>query len=176
MPVRDLDAFFPARDRAIRFLANRGASGIDGVISSALGASATSARPVVLVIGDLSFYHDSNGLLAARQHGLTLTIVLLNNDGGGIFSFLPQATDVEEFETLFGTPHRLDFRPLAEAYGARFCRVASWDDFREATACGISGKGLAVVEVPTERGRNALLHRQIWQEVSAALARNVDGT
>src|SRR5262249_23426663 len=92
MPVRDLDTFFPACDKAIPFVANRGVNGIDGVISSALGASATSAQPVVLVIGDLSFYHDANGLMAARQHGLTLTIVLLNNDGGGIFSFLAQAT------------------------------------------------------------------------------------
>jgi 2-succinyl-5-enolpyruvyl-6-hydroxy-3-cyclohexene-1-carboxylate synthase len=176
MPVRDLDAFFPTRGRAIRFLANRGVNGIDGVISSALGASATSDRPVVLVIGDLSFYHDANGLLAARQHGLKLTIVLLNNNGGGIFSFLPQATDVEEFEPLFGTPHRLDFRPLSEAYGARFRRVATWDDFRETTACGISGEGLTVVEVPTERARNVVLHRQIVQEVSVALAQSLDGT
>ena len=117
MPVRDLDTFFPGSTRAIRFLANRGASGIDGVVSTALGASAVSPGPLLLVIGDLSMYHDLNGLLAAKQHQLRATIVLVHNDGGGIFSFLPQAQDPEHFEQLFGTPHGLDFRPAAKMYG-----------------------------------------------------------
>jgi 2-succinyl-5-enolpyruvyl-6-hydroxy-3-cyclohexene-1-carboxylate synthase len=85
---------------------------------------------------------------------------------------LPQATEVEEFEELFGTPHGLDFRPLAETYGARFSRVASWDEFRAAAGSGLAGEGLTIVEVPTERARNALLHRELWREVSAALARD----
>jgi 2-succinyl-5-enolpyruvyl-6-hydroxy-3-cyclohexene-1-carboxylate synthase len=170
MPVRDLDTFFPGGERPARILANRGANGIDGVVSSALGASAAAAEPVVLVIGDLSFYHDSNGLLAAMRHRLNLTIVLLNNDGGGIFSFLPQAAHPEHFETLFGTPHGLDFRPLAEMYGARFTRVATWDAFRAAVRGGIAAGGLCVVEVPTKRDRNVTLHRELWPIVSAALA------
>lgn len=170
MPVRDLDAFFPGSDRAIRLLANRGANGIDGVVSSALGASAGGARPLVLVIGDLSFYHDSNGLLAARRHGLDATIILLNNDGGGIFSFLPQAAEAEHFEMLFGTPHGLDFRPLAELYGASYARVGSWDEFRAAVVRGMERGGLAIVEVPTERGRNVTVHRAMWQAVAGALA------
>jgi 2-succinyl-5-enolpyruvyl-6-hydroxy-3-cyclohexene-1-carboxylate synthase len=174
MPVRDLDAFFPAGEQAIRFLANRGVNGIDGVVSSALGASATSPGPTVLVIGDLSFYHDSNGLLAAHRHSLSATIVLLNNNGGGIFSFLPQASEVEEFEPLFGTPHGLDFRPLAEAHGARFRRVTDWPEFRDAASQGIAGSGLTVVEVPTERQRNLALHREIWRDVGAALAREAE--
>ncbi len=170
MPVRDLDTFFAGGDRAIRLLANRGANGIDGVVSSALGASAAHAGPTVLAIGDLSFYHDSNGLLAARQHGLDLTIVLLNNDGGGIFSFLPQAAEPEHFETLFGTPHGLDFRPIAEMYGARYSRVASWEAFRSVVQEGIESGGLHVVEVPTDRNRNVTLHREMWNVVSEALA------
>ena len=170
MPVRDLDTFFPGDERTIRLLANRGANGIDGVVSSALGAGAAGQGRLVLVIGDLSFYHDSNGLLAARQHGLDATIVLLNNDGGGIFSFLPQADQPEHFETLFGTPHGLDLRPLAETYGARFTRVSSWDEFRQATLAGLEGSGLHVVEVPTERARNVALHRQLWPRVARALA------
>ncbi|KKK86458.1 hypothetical protein LCGC14_2763040, partial [marine sediment metagenome] len=120
MPVRDLDTFFAGGPRFVRFLTNRGASGIDGVISAALGASAVSAGPLVLVIGDLSFYHDMNGLLAARRLSLQATIVLLHNDGGGIFSFLPQADDPEHFEELFGAPHGLDFRPAAEMYGLSY--------------------------------------------------------
>jgi 2-succinyl-5-enolpyruvyl-6-hydroxy-3-cyclohexene-1-carboxylate synthase len=170
MPIRDLDTFFPGSDRVIRLLANRGANGIDGVVSSALGASAANAGPAVLVIGDLSFYHDSNGLLAALQHHLNLTIILLNNDGGGIFSFLPQAGDPEHFETLFGTPHGLDFRPLAQMYGARYERVASWETFRVAVQRGIEGGGLHIVEVPTERARNVTLHRMIWQAVGSRIA------
>jgi 2-succinyl-5-enolpyruvyl-6-hydroxy-3-cyclohexene-1-carboxylate synthase len=169
MPVRDLDSFFPASRRAVRFLANRGASGIDGVVSSALGASAAGLGPLVLVIGDLSFYHDSNGLLAARKYDLNATIVLLNNDGGGIFSFLPQASEPDHFETLFGTPHGLDFQPLAETYGAAFTRVGSWKDFRSALRDSLAQTGLQVIEVPTQRARNVELHRQVWRAVSAAL-------
>jgi 2-succinyl-5-enolpyruvyl-6-hydroxy-3-cyclohexene-1-carboxylate synthase len=170
MPIRDLDTFFPGSARAIRLLANRGANGIDGVVSSALGAAAAELGPTVLVIGDLSFYHDSNGLLAAMQHHLNLTIILLNNDGGGIFSFLPQAGDPEHFETLFGTPHGLDFRPLAQMYGARYQRVDGWETFRAAVQRGIASGGLHIVEVPTERARNVTLHREIWQVVSAGIA------
>jgi 2-succinyl-5-enolpyruvyl-6-hydroxy-3-cyclohexene-1-carboxylate synthase len=170
MPIRDLDTFFPGGAHAVRLLANRGANGIDGVVSSALGAAAASSRPAVLVIGDLSFYHDSNGLLAAMQQRLNLTIVLLNNDGGGIFSFLPQAGEPEHFETLFGTPHGLDFRPLAQLYGARYERVDGWPAFRAAIQRGLTAGGLHIVELRTERARNVILHREIWKVVSEALA------
>lgn len=170
MPVRDLDTFFPSSSRSVRFMGNRGANGIDGVVSSALGASAATGGPLVLVIGDLSFYHDANGLLAAKQHGLSATIVLLNNNGGGIFSFLPQAADPAHFEMLFGTPHGLDFRPLAEMYGATFTRVETWEEFRTAVQRGIAEGGLHIVEVPTERQRNVALHRAMWQAVADVLA------
>lgn len=169
MPVRDLDTFFAGSNRAIRLYANRGANGIDGVVSSALGAS-TMSQPLVLVIGDISFYHDSNGLLAAKQYSLDITIVVLNNNGGGIFSFLPQATETAHFETLFGTPHGLDFRAIAEMYGAHFTRPASWEEFRTALCNGVEGRGLHIVELITERQRNVELHREIWQVVNAALA------
>ena len=91
MPVRDMDAWLPSTDRAITVRSNRGANGIDGVVSTALGSAAVAAGPVALVVGDVSFLHDLNALVAARLHGLSATIVLVNNDGGGIFSFLPQA-------------------------------------------------------------------------------------
>ena len=108
------------------------------------------------------------------QHHLNLTIILLNNDGGGIFSFLPQAGDPEHFETLFGTPHGLDFRPLAQMYGARYERVDGWETFRAAVQRGIAAGGLHIVEVPTERARNVTLHREIWQAVSAAHCSSVE--
>jgi 2-succinyl-5-enolpyruvyl-6-hydroxy-3-cyclohexene-1-carboxylate synthase len=168
MPVRDLDTFLASADRDWRVLANRGTNGIDGVVSSALGASAAGCGPTVLVIGDLSFYHDLNGLLAVRQHALDLLVVLLNNDGGGIFSFLPQA-GVDGFERLFGTPHGLDFRPFVEGYGGSFVRAKDWRTFRDALAAALDCHGLRVVEVPTERKRNVVLHRELWQHVDRAV-------
>lgn len=177
MPVRDLDAFFPGGSRPVRFLANRGASGIDGVISTALGAAAVSSEPMVLVIGDLSFYHDMNGLLAARRFaqtggrlpGLRVTIVLLNNDGGGIFSLLPQADDPEHFEELFGTPHGLDFRHAAEMYGLAYRNVERRVDFRAAVQGAMASEGVTVIEVRTDRRANALLHRELWQAAAQAI-------
>ncbi|MGI8586180.1 MAG: 2-succinyl-5-enolpyruvyl-6-hydroxy-3-cyclohexene-1-carboxylic-acid synthase [Chloroflexia bacterium] len=169
MPVRDLDTFLPGGEKALSCLSNRGANGIDGVVSSALGAS-IDGGPLVLVIGDLSFYHDMNGLLAAKQHRLRATIVLLNNDGGGIFSFLPQATETDEFEQLFGTPTGLDFRPAVEMYGGRFLRPPTWETFRAAVREGIAGDGLTVIELRTERDRNVADHRAIWPAVAAAIA------
>ncbi len=169
MPVRDLDTVFPASDRPLRFLANRGASGIDGVVSTALGASAVSAHPLVLVIGDLSFYHDMNGLLAAGRHGLSVTFVLMNNDGGGIFSLLPQAEDPEHFEELFGTPHGLDFRPVAQIYGLTYRRVSSRVEFRQTMDESLAAAGTTIVELRTDRTANARLHREMWQAVSRAL-------
>ncbi|MBO8141323.1 MAG: 2-succinyl-5-enolpyruvyl-6-hydroxy-3-cyclohexene-1-carboxylic-acid synthase [Firmicutes bacterium] len=170
MPVRDMDAFFPAVARPVRVFGNRGASGIDGVVSSALGVSAAWPGPVVLVVGDLSFYHDLNGLLAAKRHGLSLTIVVINNDGGGIFSFLPQASYPEHFEELFGTPIGLDFRPAVEMYGGTFTRVPDWEGFREAVRTGIAGTGLHVVELVTRRDANARQHRLVWDAVAAGLS------
>ena len=104
MPVRDMDTFFPCIGKSVRCLSNRGVNGIDGVVSSALGFSSEWPGRLVLVLGDLSFYHDMNGLLAARRYGLNATIIVVNNDGGGIFSFLPQAAYPEVFEEYFGTP------------------------------------------------------------------------
>ncbi|HEX7736880.1 MAG TPA: 2-succinyl-5-enolpyruvyl-6-hydroxy-3-cyclohexene-1-carboxylic-acid synthase [Ktedonobacteraceae bacterium] len=170
MPIRDMDTFFWPEAYELRCLGNRGANGIDGVVSSALGASAGDPnQPAVLVIGDLSFFHDLNGLLAARLHHLNLIIILVNNDGGGIFSFLPQAAYPEHFEQLFGTPTGLDFRPVVEMYGGSFQRVTSWDEFRQELQSGLNSGGLHVIEVPTERSSNVTMHRQLWQATEQAL-------
>lgn len=171
MPVRDMDTFLWGSSRPIRVQGNRGANGIDGIISTALGISAVTSQqePVVLVIGDLSFYHDLNGLLAARLHGLNLTIVLVNNDGGGIFSFLPQAAYPAHFEQLFGTPTGLDFRPVVEMYGGKFQRISDWNQFRASIRHSLTDNGLHVLEVVTERTANVHMHRQLWQAVDTAL-------
>jgi 2-succinyl-5-enolpyruvyl-6-hydroxy-3-cyclohexene-1-carboxylate synthase len=173
MPVRDLDAFAPGDGRSVRVLANRGANGIDGVVSSALGAAAALRErgdgPLVLAIGDLAFYHDMNGLLAAKLHALDATIVVINNDGGGIFSFLPQAAEAAHFEQLFGTPHGLVFEPAAALYGARYRRAERVAELESAVRDGVARRGLHVVELRTDRVRNVELHREAWSAVAAAL-------
>jgi 2-succinyl-5-enolpyruvyl-6-hydroxy-3-cyclohexene-1-carboxylate synthase len=174
MPVRDLDAFARGDARPLRVMANRGANGIDGVVSSALGAAAAgreeNAGPLVLVIGDIAMYHDMNGLLAAKLHGIDATIVVLNNDGGGIFSFLPQASHPAHFEQLFGTPHGLDFEPAAALYGARYHRVATREAVGDVVAASSAAGGLHLVELRTERARNVALHRAAWEAVGTAIA------
>lgn len=170
MPVRDMDTFFPSSPRQIRFLSNRGANGIDGVVSTALGAAAVNGGPLVLVTGDLALYHDMNGLLAAKQYQLNALIVLVDNDGGGIFSFLPQAAYPEHFEQLFGTPHGLDFQHTANLYGAAWTDALNWETFRSAVQSGLASPGLDIVRVKTDRQSNVTMHRAVWQAVSQALA------
>ncbi len=170
MPVRDLESFFPSVERTIRFFANRGANGIDGVTSTALGIAAGHPGPTVLVTGDLSFYHDLSGLLAAPRHRLRATIVLLNNDGGGIFSFLPQAREVpQHFEFLFGTPHGLDFRHAAALFGLAYRNPDDWPGFRTALREALPSDGVTVIEVRTDRQRNYALHQALWQRVRSAV-------
>ncbi|WP_207589094.1 2-succinyl-5-enolpyruvyl-6-hydroxy-3-cyclohexene-1-carboxylic-acid synthase [Halomontanus rarus] len=136
MPIRDADRFGRPREADLTVLANRGASGIDGIVSTALGAgSATEGEePLVLVTGDLAFYHDSNGLLALERCGVDATIVLLDNDGGGIFHMLPIEDYDPPFTDQFKTPHGLSFDALADLYDLEFERVspAAFDDaYRE---------------------------------------------
>ena len=168
MPVRDLDTFFWGSEK-LRIMGNRGANGIDGIVSSALGASAVGNGPNVLVIGDLSFFHDMNGLLAAKLYKLDLTIIIINNDGGGIFSFLPQADYPEHFEQLFGTPIGLDYSHTAALYGGHYQRVSEWYQFRKAVQQGMNDGGLHIVEVMTNRESNVSMHRQLWKNVGNAL-------
>lgn len=176
MPVRDLDSFFGSRQRPLRILGNRGANGIDGLTSTALGAAAGTQRPVVLVVGDLSFYHDLNGLLSAQQYALDLVVVLLHNDGGGIFSFLPQANLEHSFEYLFGTPHGLDFAPAVAMFGGRYKRLERLDDLSESVRHALDAGGLHVIEMRTERARNAVLHRLVWQAVDQEIAAHLQAT
>ncbi len=168
MPIRDVDSFFFNNHKGIRTLANRGANGIDGIISSALGASTVAEEPLVLVIGDLSFYHDMNGLLAAKLNKLNVTIILVNNDGGGIFSFLPQSNHPKHFEALFGTPIGLDYSHAVAMYGGRFKRISDWSEFRDTFAIEIQKEGLSVIEVPTNRQENVIAHREVWKKALEA--------
>ncbi|HEX2295060.1 MAG TPA: thiamine pyrophosphate-dependent enzyme, partial [Actinomycetota bacterium] len=168
MPVRDLDWFMVPRD-GLRVTGNRGANGIDGFVSTTLGVALASDAPVLALAGDLSMLHDQNGLLLARSGEVDAVFVVLNNDGGGIFSFLPQAGAVPEFERTFATPHGVDFAQLARVYG---CRHALLDDapaLHAAVDDALSAGGVHLIEARTDRAANVELHRELWDAVSAAV-------
>ena len=168
MPVRDVETFWPARDAPPRALSHRGANGIDGTVSGALGAAAGGAGPVVLLVGDVALAYDLGALASATRLGLSLTIVLLNNDGGGIFSFLPVARERDAFEEHVATPHGLDFARAAALYGCAYTRAD--DPAAVRTALDAAGDGVALIEVRTDRDENVALHRRVWAAVADALA------
>jgi len=161
MPVRDVEGYTAVRDDAPRVLCNRGANGIDGTVSSAFGAAAVSDGPVVLLIGDVALAHDVGGLLAARRCGLSLTIVLLGNDGGGIFEFLPVASQRDAFEEHIATPHGLHFAHAAALYGCAHEHVESVAALREQLDRALPGPGTTIIEVSTVRAENVALHRAL---------------
>jgi 2-succinyl-5-enolpyruvyl-6-hydroxy-3-cyclohexene-1-carboxylate synthase len=169
MPIRDVELFFGARELAPRVVSNRGANGIDGTVSSAFGAAAVGDGPVVLLIGDVALAHDIGGLLAARRLDVAVTIVLLNNDGGGIFHFLPVAGETEGFEEHVATPHGLDFSHAAALYGLDYERPTSVAALRHAVEAAVSHHRTTIVEVRTDREQNLALHRRI----AAAVARGL---
>jgi 2-succinyl-5-enolpyruvyl-6-hydroxy-3-cyclohexene-1-carboxylate synthase len=166
MPIRDAESFLPASERDVAFFSNRGANGIDGTVSSAVGAAIATQRPAWVVVGDLALHHDSNGLALLRHATEPVRIVCLNNDGGGIFEFLPQAGQVsrEEFEAVFGTPLGLDLSKLAALHGIEHRRVSALDELASA---GVAGHVL--IEVPVDRAANVGIHDTIWQSVAARL-------
>jgi 2-succinyl-5-enolpyruvyl-6-hydroxy-3-cyclohexene-1-carboxylate synthase len=172
MPIRDVERYVPPR-ADVTVLANRGANGIDGVVSTALGVAIGGAGPTALLIGDLAFLHDSNGLLGVAGRDADLVVVVVDNDGGGIFSFLPQARTLPaaRFETLFGTPHGLDLAALAAAFGARTRVVGPAADLRAAVADEATAGGVAVVVVRTDRDANVDAHRRLDEAVAAAAER-----
>jgi 2-succinyl-5-enolpyruvyl-6-hydroxy-3-cyclohexene-1-carboxylate synthase len=169
MPIRDVEAFYPARAEGPRVLSNRGANGIDGTVSSAFGAAAVRTGPVVLLLGDVALLHDIGGLIAARRLRLALTIVLLNNDGGGIFHFLPVAEEGEAFEEHVATPHGVDFARAAELYGFGYKRPATLAELRAAVEKSTASGATTLIEVRTHREQNRMLHRRVEEAVRAAL-------
>jgi 2-succinyl-5-enolpyruvyl-6-hydroxy-3-cyclohexene-1-carboxylate synthase len=170
MPIRDVEAYLGASDQLPRVLANRGANGIDGTASTAFGVAATATGPVVLLIGDVALVHDLGGLLAGRRLGLELTIVLLNNDGGGIFHFLPVSGEADAFEEHVATPHGLDFAHVAALYGFGYTRAGSGAELRAALAGDRRGTGTQMIEVRTDRAGNLALHRRVADAALAALS------
>jgi 2-succinyl-5-enolpyruvyl-6-hydroxy-3-cyclohexene-1-carboxylate synthase len=183
MPVRDVETFWPIRADPPRVLCNRGANGIDGTVSSAFGAAAAGDAPVVLLIGDVALAHDIGGLLAARRLELKLTIVLLDNGGGGIFDFLPVAGAAiaresepsheyapDIYTRHIATPTGLDFSAAASLYGLSHERAEDVSGFRAALERALERENSSIVEVRGDREANVELHRRMWNAVSGALA------
>lgn len=169
MPIRDIDTFFLPTTRDVRIFANRGANGIDGVVSTALGFSQGNGRNTVLVIGDLAFLHDTSGLLATRYQQCDLDIVVMNNDGGGIFSYLPQAKVPQHYEELFGTPTALTMEHIAAMYDFEHVRV---DDVSALYGIMQTPRTrIRLIEVFTNREDNTFAHRALWQQIAQGIKR-----
>ncbi|MGH3322300.1 MAG: 2-succinyl-5-enolpyruvyl-6-hydroxy-3-cyclohexene-1-carboxylic-acid synthase [Streptosporangiaceae bacterium] len=171
MPIRDLDRAMCPRT-ALRILGNRGASGIDGSVSTAIGAAHAHGGPAFALLGDLALLHDQNGLLLGPEEPRPdLTIVVVNNDGGGIFSLLPQVRFEESFERVFGTPHGVDLASVAAAARVPYTRLERMSDLSSA----LKGEGLRLVEVRTDRRAKAALRAELQRAVTDAVgAANAD--
>lgn len=173
MPVRDVE-WFAAPRPGLRVLANRGANGIDGVVSTAVGAALAARRSgdaTAVLVGDVAFLHDSNALLGAAARGIDLTIVVIDNDGGGIFSFLPpaQALAADRFEQLFGTPHGVDLRVLAAAHGLMTIEAHGAADVAEAVSASVATGGVRLILVKTDRATNVTIHDELHAAMATAL-------
>ena len=164
MPVRDAEYVWPVNERRLRPFFNRGANGIDGTLSTALGV-AHGGRPAVLLTGDLALLHDSNGFLLRPKFRGSLTIVLINNRGGGIFEHLPVAEFDPPFETYFATPQEADFALLASTHGVEHTLVRDWPHFAELLN-PLPPVGLRILEIRTDRKQDAALRKQLFADAA----------
>ena len=167
MPVRDLEYFWPANARGVRIHFSRGANGIDGTLSTALGVAHGNA-PAVLLTGDLALLHDTNGFLTAAKLRGSLTIVLVNNDGGGIFNHLPVAGFDPPFEKFWATPQAVSFEKLCAAYGVGYVSVRDTAHLAELTGA-LPATGVRVLEVRTDRKRDAAFRKKLFADAAATL-------
>ena len=170
MPIRDVEWFGSARD-GLTVYSNRGANGIDGVVSTAVGV-ALAGQPTALLIGDVAFLHDTNGLLGLKDRRVSLCVVVVDNDGGGIFSFLPQASalDDRQFELLFGTPHGVDLALLAHAHGLPVLEALDDEAVEAAVDAALTAGGVHVVLARSSRSQNVLVHDRLQKAAVEAAA------
>ena len=170
MPVRDVEWYLRPRP-GLRVLANRGANGIDGVISTGLGVASANAGPTVALLGDLAFLYDAGALVDLDGRALDLTLVVVDNDGGGIFSFLPQsaAMPAEHFERFWGTPHRADLAAIAAGYGVPVTPVGTAADLGPAVGAALDAGGPRVVLVKSSRRANVAVHEELNAAVAVAV-------
>ncbi len=170
MPVRDTDYFAVKSDKTICVYNNRGASGIDGITSTALGIQAHSQKPTVLITGDLAFYYDLNGLLTSLKYKIPLVIVLVNNNGGGIFQMLPVSGYDKVFNDYFITPHNLNFSSIVKSYGGSFINITSWKHLKAEFKLALRQNKLTILQVKTNSKYSADLRRKYWSNISKDLS------
>jgi 2-succinyl-5-enolpyruvyl-6-hydroxy-3-cyclohexene-1-carboxylate synthase len=166
LPIRDNDFFASQTKKQIHAFTNRGASGIDGITSTALGIASASKEPTFLLTGDLAFYHDMNGLHNSYKYKIPLTIILINNGGGGIFESLPIAEYDEFFKEHFLTPLNLDFTKFVEGYKGTFLRINSWNKLRIQLRRAFKSNRLTILEVKTDAVRSKQHRQKYWLEAA----------
>jgi 2-succinyl-5-enolpyruvyl-6-hydroxy-3-cyclohexene-1-carboxylate synthase len=166
MPIRDQETFLGPGEADVLLLCNRGANGIDGLVSSGIGAAQATGRPTTIVTGELGFLHDIGALAALRDVTTPVRVVVIDNDGGGIFHFLPQqsALDETEFEALFGTPRAVSVERAAALFDLPYRHLESLADLPSALAAGTG-----LIEVRTDRHANVAAHRRVTERVLAGL-------
>lgn len=170
MAIRDLDAFLPVNSKPLNVYANRGANGIDGQVSTAVGVAHATNSPTVLFLGDLSLLHDLSGLMTARRLDLNLTVVVADNNGGGIFSFLPISSAPEiDYNRLFHTPHDLNIPDLAPLLGARLHQVKNEDDLLSALNASVGHTGIHLIHALVDAETNVKAHRSATRAVHESL-------
>ncbi|MCL4694573.1 MAG: 2-succinyl-5-enolpyruvyl-6-hydroxy-3-cyclohexene-1-carboxylic-acid synthase [Candidatus Hydrogenedentes bacterium] len=169
MPIRDMDVFGDPAGERVAVYANRGASGIDGNIATAAGIALARGCTVTAVIGDLAALHDLNSLALLGNREAKVILIIINNDGGGIFHFLPVAERTEQFEQYVGTPHGLAFASAAEQFGLKYARPSGMDSFTAAYEAARELPESSIIEVQTERESNRALHRELQEAVVAAI-------
>ncbi|MGA7721326.1 MAG: 2-succinyl-5-enolpyruvyl-6-hydroxy-3-cyclohexene-1-carboxylic-acid synthase [Ignavibacteriaceae bacterium] len=166
MPVRDFDYFASLNEKEIIIYNNRGASGIDGITSTALGIVAANPKPTVLITGDLAFYYDLNGLLSAKNYNLPLVIVLINNNGGGIFEILPISNYREIFNEYFRAAHNLEFKTFVKAFGGNYKLIKGWKDLNSSLYSTFKAKNFSVLEIKTNATSSLKSRRKYWKAVA----------
>lgn len=170
MPVRDVEYFWPATTGGQELFFNRGANGIDGTLSTAMGVAYEADRPAVLLTGDLALLHDANGFMLRSKLRGSLTVVLINNRGGGIFEHLPVAQFEPPFEDYFATPQEVDFAKLCDAHGVDHVAVRDWNHFTELIR-DLPPSGVRVLELRTDRKRDAAQRKALFATVARDVQR-----
>lgn len=167
LPVRDFDAFATKVNKPLNIFSNRGASGIDGITSTAAGILAAKINPTFLIIGDLAFYHDLTSLLSLRKYSIPLVIILLNNDGGGIFEFLPISKEKTDFRKYFKTPLGIDFEKMVIGFKGHYCEVKNWNELNSQVKKSIKWRTFSVIEIKIDSKKTLHARKQIWNEVKS---------
>jgi 2-succinyl-5-enolpyruvyl-6-hydroxy-3-cyclohexene-1-carboxylate synthase len=169
LPIRDFDNFASTSEKNIQIFHNRGSSGIDGITSTALGLTAERKKQTILLTGDIAFFHDLNGLLLAKKYKIPLIIILINNNGGGIFSQLPISGYKDIFKNYFQTPLNIDFSSFTKAFSGTYKLIDNKEKFRKEFNNAIKRKNFSVLELKTDTKKSYLLRKNFRKEINITI-------